>query len=29
VAIYRATAEALKREQSLYLAQAGPYAGKV
>src|ERR687886_2035318 len=25
--IYRATAEGLKREQSLYLAQAGPYAG--
>ena len=26
--MYRATAEGLKREQSLYLAQAGPYAGK-
>ena len=25
--MYRATAEGLKREQSLYLAQAGPYAG--
>ena len=26
--MYRATAEGLKREQSLYLAQAGPYAGR-
>jgi hypothetical protein len=25
--MYRATAEGLKREHSLYLAQAGPYAG--